>query len=497
MVPLSFSFVATADSYPLPHGFEGRVVDENGDSFPDGTNISAKIRKTFYNGTVIDGRYRTNDDKQFVVYGSNTDATQHTPIYFFVEGNQTSQMVEFRLFYVNVFNASYFNISFSVDEPVISSVSSGSLSQISATITWDTDKQAISTVNYGLTQSLGSSKSVNEFVLDHEVFLSGLSADTTYYYEVVSHDYDGMVATDDNNGNYYSFTTQEGDDGGDNGEDDGGDNGGGSPGGGVPPGGGSNNSDSPEADAGGPYYGSPEKSIYFDASNSNDPNGYIINYTWDFGDGTQITTENTLISHNYPTIGNYTVKLTVIDNTGLTDKDTTYANISSEDNDKDGWSNEAERYYETDPNNSSEYPIDSDNDGVPDAWDSDDDNDGLTDAEEEAIGTNNNYAGDVIRISNTYGLFYLTDTDGDGIIDTYYNKNTGDTTDLVKFNETSFLIDFDNDGVYDYVYSSVDGNIQIYQEAEPTTEAYDYTFILFIAIILVIIIIILFVRKRK
>ena len=58
--------------------------------------------------------------------------------------------------------------------------------------------------------------------------------------------------------------------------------------------------------------------VTFNASSSYDPDGFIVSYTWDFGDGNVTTTASPIISHVYSAAGTYTVNLTVTDNDGLT-----------------------------------------------------------------------------------------------------------------------------------------------------------------------------------
>ena len=60
-----------------------------------------------------------------------------------------------------------------------------------------------------------------------------------------------------------------------------------------------------------------EEIVTFNASGSYDPDGYIVDYSWDFGDGNTAT--GVTVSHSYPAIGTYTVTLTVTDNDGATD----------------------------------------------------------------------------------------------------------------------------------------------------------------------------------
>jgi PKD domain-containing protein/thrombospondin type 3 repeat protein len=68
----------------------------------------------------------------------------------------------------------------------------------------------------------------------------------------------------------------------------------------------------PIADANGLYYGIIDELIEFDGSNSYDKDGAIIEYSWNFGDGTTGSEET--VTHSYSEAGQYLVTLTVIDN---------------------------------------------------------------------------------------------------------------------------------------------------------------------------------------
>lgn len=61
----------------------------------------------------------------------------------------------------------------------------------------------------------------------------------------------------------------------------------------------------------------PGESITFDGSNSMDPDGTIVKYEWDFGDGE--TTSGEAVEHSFSKRGKYRVTLTVTDNRGDTD----------------------------------------------------------------------------------------------------------------------------------------------------------------------------------
>ena len=60
------------------------------------------------------------------------------------------------------------------------------------------------------------------------------------------------------------------------------------------------------------------ETVIFNATSSYDPDGWIFNYTWNFGDCNTTTTNDPIITHHYGTFGNYTVTLTITDNNGLT-----------------------------------------------------------------------------------------------------------------------------------------------------------------------------------
>ena len=82
----------------------------------------------------------------------------------------------------------------------------------------------------------------------------------------------------------------------------------------------------PVADANGPYTGCVGESINFDGSGSYDPDGTIVSYQWDFGDGD--TGSGVTPSHTYDNCEVYTVTLTVTDNDGLTDTDDSTVEIT-------------------------------------------------------------------------------------------------------------------------------------------------------------------------
>jgi len=77
-----------------------------------------------------------------------------------------------------------------------------------------------------------------------------------------------------------------------------------------------------------PTYPETYEIVTFNATESYDPDGYIVQYTWDFGDGNVTSTSNPIITHVYEMYGEYDVTLTVMDNDGLTEQAATVLYVS-------------------------------------------------------------------------------------------------------------------------------------------------------------------------
>ena len=73
----------------------------------------------------------------------------------------------------------------------------------------------------------------------------------------------------------------------------------------------------PVAKANGPYSGTVGNPISFSSAGSTDPDGTIVAYSWNFGDGSRPSPDPNPI-HSYAVAGTYTATLTVTDNLGAT-----------------------------------------------------------------------------------------------------------------------------------------------------------------------------------
>jgi len=79
------------------------------------------------------------------------------------------------------------------------------------------------------------------------------------------------------------------------------------------------------------YYPSlpnPYETVYFDGGGSNDPDGYIQYYYWDFGDGYTVFSYSSYTNHYYYQGGLYLVTLTVTDNRGATNSTSAWIHVN-------------------------------------------------------------------------------------------------------------------------------------------------------------------------
>jgi chitodextrinase len=90
------------------------------------------------------------------------------------------------------------------DAPVISDVATSLVGENGVAITWATDKPALSQVEWGITEELGTlTAQTNTYTFGHSVVLNNLSSTTEYFYKVISEDKNDNVASSSIN----SFTT--------------------------------------------------------------------------------------------------------------------------------------------------------------------------------------------------------------------------------------------------------------------------------------------------
>src|SRR5262249_35012884 len=77
----------------------------------------------------------------------------------------------------------------------------------------------------------------------------------------------------------------------------------------------------------GPYTGTEGSAIAMSAAASRDPNGTVVSYAWNFGDGKSGSGPTAL--HTYAQDGVYTVTVTVTDNDGRTDTTQAIASVAN------------------------------------------------------------------------------------------------------------------------------------------------------------------------
>jgi hypothetical protein len=104
-------------------------------------------------------------------------------------------------------NGTYYTFTTKMLAPTISGVSASNITDTTATITWTTDQQADSTVDYGNTTALGSTVYSGNLTTSHVVDLTGLTSATLYYYQVSSANSESTTTVSPGNNTYYTFAS--------------------------------------------------------------------------------------------------------------------------------------------------------------------------------------------------------------------------------------------------------------------------------------------------
>ncbi|MCX6668018.1 MAG: carboxypeptidase regulatory-like domain-containing protein [Euryarchaeota archaeon] len=263
----------------------------------------------------------------------------------------------------------------------------------------------------------------------------------------------------------------------------------------LPPGDGGITNHPPVANlsAGEPYVGFIGIPVTFDGSLSNDSDGNITKWFWNFGEGTNGSGE--IVTHIYSIVGTYTVTLTVTDNDNATDSDTTTVVIRVQnkapsnptiDGPATGNKNVNCSYtvLSTDANNDTiKYTFD---------W-----GDGTTESSKflpngtsctrnhswtkagkytiKVTATDNQANSpsekiiliDAVDVGN---IGYLTDDDGDGTYDVFHSNDELVRTSVEKQTDGTYLIDSDGNGKTDCTYDPVSKEVKPYGEKKPSKE---------------------------
>jgi PKD repeat protein len=174
----------------------------------------------------------------------------------------------------------------------------------------------------------------------------------------------------------------------------------------------------PVAEADGPYQAFTYQNLSLDGSRSHGVDGVLINYTWDFGDGTEGYDKFPI--HAYAIAGIYNITLIVQDTNNLYSSDTSTVTIILDEN-----------------------------------------RNHVADVIEQAVGKTLTPS-DVKSIQVNNQNYDLIDITGDGVMNVLYNPLDNTITPLGQENGKQ-LIDINKDGIWDYVYDPVSGYLTAYK----------------------------------
>ncbi|MFZ2778643.1 MAG: fibronectin type III domain-containing protein, partial [Candidatus Moraniibacteriota bacterium] len=177
------------------------------------TNNAASI--TWTTDEIADSYIEYGEDTSYgSVFGISTNGTDHSVT--LPETLSGSTLYHYRIrardISGNLTLSSDFNFTTTaggdITPPTISAVNSTSITSTSATITFTTNENSSSYIDYGTVQNVYTKTTGNsaDATMSHTVNLTALTPNTTYYYRVRSVDGSGNEATDANSGNY-SFQT--------------------------------------------------------------------------------------------------------------------------------------------------------------------------------------------------------------------------------------------------------------------------------------------------
>ena len=266
-----------------------------------------------------------------------------------------------------------------------------------------------------------------------------------------------------------------------------------------------------------PFLGVIGEELLFDASNSVDTDGFITNYTWDFGDvgrGYGVRT-----TYKFIDPGEYTVILTVTDDDGAQDIFETTVTISQPnrvpsapivDGPQVGTKNTEYNF--------TAISIDLDNDSIQYHFSWGDGTSNYTDflsngtvavqmhkwafagvytvvvqAFDNNILSNTTLLQILIDAIIIDNIGYFTDDDADGIYDTFHNESI---SSKLKKENGRYLIDVNDDGEWDYNFDLTDG-LSSLEKKEGGFEAPWMIIILVIVIVLLFIICIFYIYKKR
>ena len=268
------------------------------------------------------------------------------------------------------------------------------------------------------------------------------------------------------------------------------------------------------------HFGFVSENMIFDGSLSYDSDGFIVQWFWDFGDGTIGNGEIT--THAYHSVGMYTVSLTVTDNNGATADDTIMVRVMTANlpptkpvinGTRTGTKDILYAYTvsSSDPEDDFlQYRV---------SW-----GDG-TSSESEFLPSGTVYSFShswnasgkyiiAVRVTDTISLSeetrfevfidvlfvrtlgFLYDASNDGQFDSFYSNTTGTITDIQHLEDGSYLLDTDGDGTWNYLFDPSTGSLTVISTGLTTIDN-PWLFISIIVVAIVLIAGIVYLYKKN